>query len=106
MYVPQIDFEKWMNRKRCFVKIRNRDNLCCARALGVTLPHNNKGVSQKAGGYYRQVCNSKKPQKEGVLYIYIKYPAYPQRVHAELTNSGNSRPHYQTIKLLCIPRIR
>ena len=39
-------------------------------------------------------------------YIYIKYPAYPQRVHAKLTNSRNSRPHYQAIKLLCIPRIR
>ena len=70
MYVPKIDFEKWMNRKRCFVKIKNRDNLCCARALAVALAHNKKGDSQEAARYYRQICRSEKPQKEGALYLH------------------------------------
>ena len=68
--VPKIDFEKWMKAKRCFVKIRNGDNMCCARALAVALAHTNKSSSPEAARYYKSVCEVNRTQKEGAIHLH------------------------------------
>ena len=70
--VSRVDFEKWMKGKRCFVKIRNRDSMCCARALAVAIAHSNKTASSEAGRYYKSICEVNRVQKEAAIYLHEK----------------------------------
>jgi len=60
------NFKKWLNKKACFVHIKNNDNLCFPRTVMVAIAHFHRKDSRAAMSKYVSIRRYNKPQKHAV----------------------------------------